>query len=146
MLDMKKKVMGHSYMDWAWVIGGGVVVGSLAKMVGFKGLGLAVIGSITGYCIRGWKTNGAPKITDLRQMAMEKARAMAQLTNGNGNGNGVVPQPIPITGASADNFIVPDPSAAPAPGSEGALAGYGARSIDPNFQRFQQRSLYPYRA
>lgn len=121
MFDMQKRALGHSYMDWAWVIGGGFIVGAIGRMIGFKGIGLAIAGSVTGYYIRGWKTNGAPQITDLRQRAMAQARSMAQIANGNGNGA------QPITGASADNFIVPDPSAAPAPGSEGALAGHYRR-------------------
>ena len=126
MVDMQKRALGHSYMDWAWVIGGGFIVGAIGKMIGFRGIGLAIAGSITGYYIRGWKTNGAPQIADLRQRAMAHAQSLAQIANGNGvvaNGNGVQP----ITGATADQFIVPDPSAAPAPGSEGALAGHYRR-------------------
>ena len=110
MYDMQKKVLGHSYMDWAWVVGGGVLAGMLGKMIGIKGVGLSVMGSITGYSLRGWK-NGVgvkAKIIDLRQQAMLAAQGA-----------------IPITGASSDTFIVPDPNLAPAPGSEGALAGYG---------------------
>ncbi len=117
-MDMQKKVLGHSYSDWAWVVGGGVVAGILGKMVGIKGMGLSVMGSITGYCLRGWKNGGdvKKKIIDLRQKAMQQVQ-MAASNGANG---------IPILEETANQFIVPDPSAAPAPGSEGALAGgYG---------------------
>ena len=120
-MEEQKKLLGISYMDWAWVIGGGIVAGAVGRVVGFRGYGLSILGAITGYYLRGWKTNGLalPKITDLRQKALAQVQAAhAQLTNGNGAAG------QPITGASANQFIVPDPNAAPAPGSEGALAGW----------------------
>lgn len=121
MLDMKREMMGQTYADWAWVIGGGLVAGTVGKIVGLRGLGLAVLGSIAGYYVRSWRTNGVPlQLQDLQARALAQAQRLA-IANGNGNANGALPQHI--TGASADEFIVPDPSAAPAPGSEGALAG-----------------------
>ena len=122
MLDMKKEMMGQTYGDWIWLIGGGLIAGTVGKIVGLRGLGLAVLGSVAGYYVRGWKTEGTPRqLQDLQAKAMAHAQRLALANgaaNGNGNGNG-----IPITGATANEFIVPDPSAAPAPGSEGALAG-----------------------
>jgi len=59
------------------------------------------------------------KIIDLRQKAMAQT-TNPRLVSENGSSSGG----IPILRETANQFIVPDPSAGNAPGAEGALAGY----------------------
>jgi len=126
-MDMQKKLLGHSYGTWAYVLGGGLVVGFLGKMIGLKGLGLSVTGAVAGYCMRGYQNGGydemKKKIIDLRQKAMAQT-TNPRLVSENGSSSGGIPILRSRAYETSDHFIVPDPSAGNAPGAEGALAGY----------------------
>jgi hypothetical protein len=139
-MDMQKKLLGHTYGTWAYVVGGGLVVGFLGKMIGLKGLGLSVTGAIAGYCMRGYQNGGydamKQKIIDLRQKAMAQTANPRVVSENGTSSNG-----IPLLEETANQFIVPDPSAAPAAGSEGAMAGYGRSGFDPVYSNIVQQGV-----
>ena len=69
-MNMKRKIMGYSVWELGLVLGGGLVVGGMVRMLGLRGAPLYAVGVLAGYVLRGMRPGTGWKepaqIADLR--------------------------------------------------------------------------------